>query len=109
MKRYDLERRLEEMEQCIHYFPKYQRGQEITMAYCELFGHSCFRKDWLSCMFYHDKESPLMNLLNQKIKALQVSIESEKKAENPNKDKIRALEHELKICLRNIENKELKH
>ncbi len=90
------------MRQCVHYFKEYQRGHEVIMAYCELFGHSCFKSDWLKCIYYYDEESHLMNLLNQRIIAIRTTLETEKKKDEPDKARIRMLEDELKICLRNV-------
>ena len=43
-----------------------------------------------------------MNILNEKARILRIQIESEKGADNPNLDKIKALEKELNSCLEEL-------
>jgi len=43
-----------------------------------------------------------MNQLNQTIQSLRVTIEVERNKENPDLDKIKSLEMELKECLKKV-------
>lgn len=104
---YEKYRIVESMEPCIHIFNLPVEDGMIS-HYCEIFGHSCGILNYLTCIYYHDKESRLMNLLNEKARALKVQIEAEKRRDNPDKKTIRILEKEYRDTMNVLEKRDMR-
>lgn len=96
------------MEPCIHIYNLPTREGMISHYY-EIFGFSCGILNYLTCIYYHDRESRLMNQLNDTARALRVQIEAEKRKDNPDKKIIQQLNREYKDIMKILNKEDMKH